>query len=72
MFPIVNIDGYLAYINGGNMDLRKNLNAGDIKCPKNSSGVDINRNFPSSFGTLRTSNSPCSEEYHGTAPFSEE
>lgn len=47
------------------------MNGDQRLCPQGLAGVDINRNFPSSFGSVATSSNPCSEEYHGAAPFSE-
>jgi hypothetical protein len=47
------------------------MNPGSVPCSRGIPGVDINRNFPSSFGTVPTSKDPCSEEFHGTEPFSE-
>ena len=53
-FPFVNIDGYKIYAKtGGN--IRKNMNFNNTKrCPRENigPGVDINRNFPSSFGII--------------------
>ena len=56
------MDGYKIYAQkGGN--LRKNLNTRNMQCPQNSAGpgVDINRNFPSSFAVIPESQSPCGE-----------
>lgn len=52
-FPFVNADGYELYSKqaAGVGDIRKNMNI-DVKCVSGAGGVDINRNFPSSFGTL--------------------
>ena len=56
---MVNIDGYYEYKKKKN-SLRKNKN-GSQRCPAGSSGpgVDINRNFPSKFGTIKESRDPC-------------
>jgi hypothetical protein len=51
--------------------MRKNFNFSDTKCKGSLPGVDINRNFDSSFATVSSSDNPCGEEYHGVAPFSE-
>ena len=71
IFPLVNPDGRVHVQDpSGNAWWRKNrrVNAGTT-CR----GVDINRNYDflwsSTIGV--TSNDPCSDVYHGTAPFSE-
>ena len=59
-YPFVNMDAYKIYaLKGGN--LRKNLNLGNKVCPPHTfgPGVDINRNFPSSFAIIPESQSPC-------------
>jgi len=72
-FPFVNIDGFYAYVAADGQQknkMRKNLNGNQSKCPYGTAGVDINRNFPSDFGTVRESSIPCGEEFHGLKPFS--
>lgn len=61
MFPFVNIDGYYEYVKAGSQQatIRKNFNLKE-KCFRGKSGVDINRNFPSSFGSVPLSGNPCS------------
>jgi carboxypeptidase T len=67
--PIVNPDGHVYdYRNGlrGNM-WRKNRRRNN----DGSFGVDLNRNYGFQWGTGGSSNSPRSDVYMGTAPFSE-
>ena len=73
LFPFANIDGYHAYVQGWSQGktIRKNMNGNQKSCGTGHAGVDINRNFPSSFATVRESSDPCGEEYHGAGPFSE-
>lgn len=55
-YPFVNIDGYHAYLKGSAKEkllMRKNLNGNQSNCKTGVAGVDINRNFPSSFNTVR-------------------
>lgn len=60
LFPFVNPDGYAQYLKG-DLEVRKNMNTKESFCSSGGkAGVDINRNFPSSFGTLPTSGFPCS------------
>jgi hypothetical protein len=55
-YPYVNIDGYQAYIKADRQHqgrMRKNMNGNESQCRSGTAGVDINRNFPSSYGTVR-------------------
>ncbi len=65
--PVVNPDGYV-YSWTHNRLWRKNRrdNPG-TSCD----GVDPNRNWGVAWGEIGSSGSPCSQVYHGTAPFSE-
>lgn len=69
IFPVVNPDGY-QYTFGGafNRFWRKTRKPN----PGSSCiGTDPNRNADSNFGGPGTSSNPCSDSYHGPAPFSE-
>ncbi len=62
-YPFVNADGFQIMLQNGlenNDEVRKNFNTNNIKCQSGLAGVDINRNFPSSFGSVYTSSFPCS------------
>lgn len=69
VIPFVNPDGYaFTWANNGERLWRKNraTNAGST-CR----GVDLNRNYPEHWAESGSSNSPCSETYHGPAEASE-
>lgn len=65
--PVVNPDGY-EYSHTRDRLWRKNrrVNSGSA-C----AGVDLNRNWDAQWAQGGSSNSPCSDTYHGTAAFSE-
>ncbi|XP_028169126.1 carboxypeptidase B-like [Ostrinia furnacalis] len=66
ILPIANPDGY-EHSHDSDRFWRKNRREGiGILCM----GVDLNRNFDVWWGTASSSNI-CSDEYHGTGPFSE-
>lgn len=68
--PVVNPDGYVynqqTNPNGGGF-WRKNRRNNAGSC----TGVDLNRNYSFGYNTGGSSSDPCSDTYHGTAPFSE-
>lgn len=64
--PVVNPDG-LVYSQTQSKYWRKNRRVVDGR-PQ---GVDLNRNFGYKWGNTGASNSPSSDTYHGTGPFSE-
>ncbi|XP_063874982.1 carboxypeptidase B-like [Scylla paramamosain] len=67
IMPSANPDGY-EYTWTDNRIWRKNrVPYGSLGCH----GTDPNRNFDSDFGGPGTSNSPCSDIYHGPSAFSE-
>ncbi|XP_045103030.1 carboxypeptidase B-like [Portunus trituberculatus] len=67
IMPSANPDGY-EYTWTNNRIWRKNrVPYGSLGCH----GTDPNRNFDSDFGGPGTSNSPCSDIYHGPSAFSE-
>ncbi|XP_028169124.1 carboxypeptidase B-like [Ostrinia furnacalis] len=65
IMPIANPDGY-EHSHDDDRFWRKNRRDGINLCM----GVDLNRNFDVWWGTASSSNL-CSDEYHGTGPFSE-
>lgn len=70
IIPFVNADGYaFTHADGGDRMWRKTRqdHGGGPDCL----GVDPNRNFDFHFGGPGTSNSTCSETYHGPAAYSE-
>ena len=64
--PIVNPDG-LVYSQEKSKYWRKNRR----KNSNGTYGVDLNRNYGYEWGNVGASNSPSSDTYHGTGPFSE-
>jgi hypothetical protein len=78
--PAVNPDGYIAnsnaYSHGASTDqmmVRKNRRkvSNQGSCFASEIGVDLNRNYPVSFGTDPSSLSPCQESYQGPQAASE-
>ena len=69
IIPIVNPDGYVDNMTGGNMQ-RKNMN---FTVPVASSGIDLNRNFGYMWGydDYGSSPNPYDETYRGHEAFSE-
>ncbi|XP_013171651.1 PREDICTED: carboxypeptidase B-like [Papilio xuthus] len=68
ILPIANPDGY-EFSHTNTRFWRKNRSTGHM-IGNICLGVDLNRNFDYRWGTL-SSNSPCSDTYHGKGPFSE-
>ncbi|KPJ12425.1 Carboxypeptidase A1 [Papilio machaon] len=66
--PIANPDGY-EFSHTNTRFWRKNRSTGHL-IGNLCQGVDLNRNFDFNFGSI-SSNSPCSETFHGPGPFSE-
>ena len=64
--PVVNPDGY-DYTWSTYRLWRKNRRDNPGSCE----GVDLNRNYPISWGGSGSSGDMCSDVYHGTSPFSE-
>ncbi|WP_394825498.1 M14 family zinc carboxypeptidase [Pendulispora albinea] len=73
--PLANPDGTEVVQSGGNNPLlqRKNLNTSNETraCTVPNHGIDMNRNFDSSWGGSSTSTNPCSQTYLGPSPDSE-
>ncbi|XP_078664727.1 carboxypeptidase B-like [Branchiostoma floridae x Branchiostoma belcheri] len=66
--PVFNIDGYIyTWAAPENRLWRKNRSTQPGPCV----GVDLNRNWDDHFAETGASPDPCSNIYHGTAPFSE-
>ncbi|XP_071543633.1 carboxypeptidase B-like [Panulirus ornatus] len=68
IMPSVNPDGYNFTWTNNRLWRKNRVPSDDIF---NCHGVDPNRNFDSDFGGPGTSNSPCSDIYHGVSAFSE-
>jgi carboxypeptidase T len=79
IFPVVNVDGFLASRAGGLSEYRrKNCHPlteveEEVPCALRSttSGVDLNRNYGAYWGGEGSSDNPTSEVYRGAGPFSE-
>ncbi|XP_042893022.1 carboxypeptidase B-like [Penaeus japonicus] len=67
IMPSVNPDGYTFTHNSNRLWRKNRVPYGSLGCH----GTDPNRNFDSDFGGPGTSNSPCSDIYHGPSAFSE-
>jgi carboxypeptidase B len=66
LIPVMNVDGYVYTWDVYRM-WRKNRRVNPGGCI----GVDLNRNWGYGWSGPGASSDPCSEEYYGTAPFSE-
>lgn len=71
--PVANPDGVDIVQQGGDNPLLQRKNADDSvqNCGDPNSGVDLNRNTGSHWGTTGTSADPCGETYHGPQADSE-
>ncbi|XP_015214973.2 carboxypeptidase O [Lepisosteus oculatus] len=68
--PVLNIDGYIySWLNSSTRLWRKSRSAPPANCT--CFGVDLNRNFDATWGTLGISSDCCSDMYCGTGPNSE-
>ncbi|XP_060623731.2 mast cell carboxypeptidase A-like [Anolis sagrei] len=65
--PLVNIDGYVWSWTQNRFWRKNRSNASSNACV----GVDLNRNFDVTWGTVDASKNPCEEVYCGTSPESE-
>jgi len=68
IIPVVNVDGFVY----SQVERLWRKNRRPAPPGYSCMGVDLNRNYAAAWGTPGgSSTSPCSETYHGTAPFSE-
>lgn len=68
--PMVNPDGH-ALVEGGSSLKRKNDNTNLGNCGEPYWGVDLNRNFPYSWGSAGADSNPCGETFYGPSSGSE-
>ncbi|XP_069474418.1 mast cell carboxypeptidase A-like [Ambystoma mexicanum] len=67
VLPVLNVDGYVFTWKKNRLWRKNRSKSPDSEC----FGTDLNRNFNIAWGTLGSSNNPCSEMYSGSAPESE-
>jgi murein tripeptide amidase MpaA len=65
IIPVLNVDGY-KYSHTEDRMWRKNLQPNGMFCK----GTDLNRNWDAGWSGPGASRNPCSDSYHGSAPFS--
>jgi len=65
ILPVMNVDGYVFSQSGSNMWRKsRKTNAGSTCI-----GTDLNRNYRHRWNNGGSSSNPCTDTYHGTAPF---
>jgi carboxypeptidase A1 len=65
IIPVLNVDGYI-YSHKEDRMWRKNVQPNGLFCK----GTDLNRNWDAGWSGPGASRNPCSDAYHGSAPFS--